>query len=204
MSADEFWESIRSRGGWFDPFYDYHDLSAASQFPGGQVRLFSGDARREIALSSSTLVEGFLPLEQETGSTEGEAAYPLRLIPYPVLTLASGGTALMPWLLENLGVLTGDAWETWAEIHPETGRELGLISGGRVRIESETGGFEAKLRFFDGAQPGVINVPYGLHTRVEGWGSPPGANPLRAVGDRRDPGSGLPDWYSSRVRVVHI
>jgi len=204
MSADEFWESIRSRGGWFDPFYDYHDLSAASQFPGGQVRLFSGDARREIALSSSTLVEGFLPLEQENGSTEGDEAYPLRLIPYPVLTLASGGTALMPWLLENLGVLTGDAWETWAEIHPGTGRELGLTSGKRVRIESEYGGFEAKLRFFDGAQPGVINVPYGLHTRVEGWGSPPGANPLRAIGDRRDPGSGLPDWYSSHVRVVQL
>jgi anaerobic selenocysteine-containing dehydrogenase len=118
------------------------------------------------------------------------------------MTLASGGTALTPYLLETLGVLTGDAWETWAEVNPETGRRLGLSSGQKVRIESEAGSFGARLRFFAGAQPGVVNVPYGLHTSVEGWGRADGANPLAAVGGRRDPATGLPDWFSTRVRVV--
>ena len=108
----------------------------------------------------------------------------------------------MPWLLENLGVLTGSAWETWAEINPETARELGLRSGQRVRIESEEGGIEATLRLFRGAQPGVVNVPYGLHTSVDGWGECRGANPLVVVGSRTDPLTGLPDWYSTRVRLI--
>jgi anaerobic selenocysteine-containing dehydrogenase len=110
----------------------------------------------------------------------------------------------MPWLLEHLGVLTGQSWETWVEVNPETARERGLRSGQRVRVESSEGTFEATVRLFAGAQPDVVNVPYGLHTRVDGWGEPRGANPLVAVGQRTDPVSGLPDWYSTRVRVVAI
>ena len=62
--------------------------------------------------------------------------------------------------------------------------------------------FRARLRFFVGAQPGVVNVPYGLHTRVEGWGSLEPENPLSAVGTGRDPVTDLPDWHSTRVRMI--
>ena len=209
-SPDEFWAAIRKSGGWFDPHYDYNDRSMLSQQPGGKVWIFSPEARRRIGAAGPDLAEGFLPIPG-TPATPGtptpagpEADGTLLLIPYRVMTLASGSTPLMPWLLENLGVLTGDAWETWAEINPETGRRLGLSSGQRVRIESEAGEFTARLRLYDGAQPGVVNVPYGLHTAVEGWGSVRGSNPLRAVGARRDPATGLPDWHSTRVRVVAV
>ena len=110
----------------------------------------------------------------------------------------------MPWLLENIGVLTAEAWATWAEINPETANELGLENGQLVRIESREGAFNATLRLFPGAQPGVVNVPYGLHTKVRGWGECQGDNPLAAVGDSVDATTGLPDWYSSRVRLIPI
>jgi len=202
QSEDDFWTSIREKGGWFDPYYDYDDRSAMSQLPGGKVRVFPSEARTRIAASVPGLVAGFLPLEERTPSDEKAGDLSLHLVPYRVMTLASGGTALMPWLLENLGVLTADAWETWAEINPETARGLGLHSGQRVRIEAEAGSFLASLRFFPGAQPGVLNVPYGLHTLVEGWGRVNGSNPLRAIGLRRDPSTGLPDWHTTRVRVA--
>ncbi|MFQ5876695.1 MAG: molybdopterin-dependent oxidoreductase [Acidobacteriota bacterium] len=201
-SPDEFWSDIRGSGGWFDPYYDYHDRSAASQLPGGRARVFPAAARERIRSGADGLAEGFLPVGVASGPGEGEDGDLLHLIPYRVMTLASGGTALMPWLLENLGVLTGDSWETWAEVNPETGRRLGLSSGQLVRIESASGRLTARLRFFPGAQPGVVNVPYGLHTVAEGWGRARGDNPLRAVGARRDRSTGLPDWYSTRVRVV--
>jgi len=203
QAPEQFWDSLLESGGWFDPYYDYNDRSVVSQLPSGNVRVFSAPSRERIA-GTAVAFEALLAA-MAAGGAEGERSpYPLQLVPYRVMTLASGGTALMPWLLENLGVLTGDAWETWAEVNPETGGELGLASGQQVRIESESGSFIARLRFFAGAQPGVVNVPYGLHTAVEGWGRARGSNPLHAVGQRRDPQTALPDWYSSRVRIVPV
>ncbi len=204
-SESKFWASILERGGWFDPYYDYDDRSVLSRFPDAKVRVFSDRARETIRLSEAGLAEGFLPLVQDPVGEQGEqTAYPLLLIPFRVMTLSSGNTPLMPWLLEHLGVQTGAAWEVWAEINPETAKHLGLTSGQRVRIESGAGAFEARLTCFDGAQPGVVNVPYGLHTTVEGWGGIETANPLHAVGNARDPSTGLPDWYSTRVRVAAV
>jgi menaquinone reductase, molybdopterin-binding-like subunit len=203
--VEEYWTTILASGGWFDPIYNYDDRSGISQHPDGRVWIFPTEARNRLRESPERLVEGFLPItvENPPGDVAPES-FPLRLIPFRVLTLASGGTALMPWLLEHLGVLTGHAWETWVEIHPETARAQGLRSGQRVRVESPEGRFDATLRFFAGAQPGVVNVPYGLHTRVDGWGEPRGANPLVAVGQRVDAVTGLPDWYSTRVRLSSI
>jgi anaerobic selenocysteine-containing dehydrogenase len=203
-SPDQYWRKIRETGGWFDPFYDYHDRSATSQHPDGRAWIFSAEARNRLQASKSNLAEGFLPPSGAEPAQDLPEYFPLRIIPYRVLTLASGTTTLMPWLLENLGVLTGAAWETWAEINPKTAAELGLGSGQRVRVESPAGGFEATLRIFSGAQPGVINVPYGLHSAVEGWGQCRGANPLMAVGDRSDGVTGLPDWYSTQVRLIPV
>lgn len=205
QSAEEHWKTILESGGWFDPIYDYHDRSGVSQHSDGRVWIFPAEARRRLQRSPRGLAENFLPISVRTTSDgEAQEGFPLLLIPYRVLTLASGGTALMPWLLEHLGVTIDHSWETWAEINPETARELGLQSGQRVRVESSGGAFEATLRVFAGAQPGVVNVPYGLHTRVAGWGEPRGANPLAAVGKQVDEVTGLPDWYSTRVRLTVI
>lgn len=201
-----YWDEIRRTGGWFDPFYDYHDRSAASQHPDGRIWIFPQAARNRLRESGGDLAEGFLPTKEIVQESEpsGPGEPPLRLMPYRVMTLASGGTALMPWLLENLGMLTGESWRTWVELHPETARALRLRSGQRVRVRSAEGEFEATLRVFGGAQPGVLNVPYGLHTHVGEWGEHDGANPLTAIGDRTDPATGLPDWYSTRVDVSAV
>ena len=119
----------------------------------------------------------------------------------PVWEVNSKGERWVP--AENRKPRDSRGW-IWAEINPETGRELGLSSGQWVRLESPAGHFHARLRFFTGAQPGVVNVPYGLHTVVEGWGKTHGSNPLRAIGNKRDPATGLPDWYSTRIHVIPI
>jgi anaerobic selenocysteine-containing dehydrogenase len=205
QSPEDHWTTILASGGWFDPIYDYHDRSGISQHNDGRVWIFPDEARRRLRDSRPGLAEGFLPIEAAAPPGDGaENGFPLRLMPFRVLTLASGGTALMPWLLEHLGVTVGHAWEPWAEINPGTARELGLQAGQRVRVESRDGAFDATLRLFAGAQPGVINVPYGLHTRIAGWGEPRVANPLAAVGHRVDAVTGLPDWYSTRVRLIPI
>ena len=78
------------------------------------------------------------------------------------------------------------------------------LSARRVRVVSEHGSFTARLYLFEGAQPGLVHVPYGLHSRVEGWGTVEAVNPLAAVTDVRAAlcgdvdGDGLPDIYLCR------
>jgi len=202
-SSEEYWSVIAKSGGWFDPFYDYHDRSAATRHPDGKVWVFPPEARKMLGGDGGE--DDILPsTTAPTGRSHGDDPFPLTLIPYRVMTLASGSTALMPWLLEHLGVLSGSSWEAWVEVNPETAAGFGVREGQRVRVESEYGDFEATARLFEGAQPGVVNVPYGLHTVVEGWGKPRTVNPLVAVGNRIDSVSGLPDWYSSSVTLVPV
>jgi len=208
QEAGSFWDSLRESGGWFDPYHDDRARPSASQHPDGRVALFPRKARELIAGGLPGLVGGFLPLGRDDTRAAGEPdedetvnGHRLTLVPYRLMTLASGTTSLTPWLLENLGPLTGSSWRPWIEINPETGRELGLTTGQKVRVRSSRGEFTAELRFFAGAQPGAVNVPYGLHSAVDGWEPLERMNPLAAVGDRRDPITGLPDWYSTRVRI---
>jgi len=209
LGAASFWDRLRENGGWFDSFHDDRGRASASLRQDGRIALFPREAREIIAGGLPGLREGFLPLGRAEGGTaagtseeeEATSRYPLTLLPYRVMTLASGTTSLTPWLLENLGPLTGAAWEAWVEVNPETGHELGLVDGQRVRVSSPRGEFTARLRMFQGAQPGVVNVPYGLHSAVAGWEPLERMNPLAAVGNRRDPVTGLPDWYSTRVRI---
>jgi anaerobic selenocysteine-containing dehydrogenase len=203
QDAAGFWAGLTKSGGWFDPYHDDLGRLAASRRPDGRVALFAEEARIAIARALPGLAEGFLPVptggaNAGDGSRSGDARTVL-LMPYRVLTLASGTTPLMPWLLDGLG--PRGAWEPWVEMHPETASELGVGSTRRIRVVSDHGSFTARLHVFEGAQPGLLNVPYGLHSSVGGWGSFEPFNPLSAVGALRDPLSGLPDWYSTRARV---
>ena len=183
LGASVFWSKVRETGGWSDPYYDDVGRTGASE---------RADRRVFLPPPGGSLVSAEAP---------GTPEYPLLLVPYRVLTLASGSTPLMPWLLENPGPLTGAAWEAWVEVNPSTAKELDLVADRKVRVVSEHGEFQARLKIHSGAQPGVVTAPYGFHSWVEGWGSLDPANPLAAVGDRRDPVTGMPDWYSTHVRV---
>ena len=170
-SPDDYWKVVLDTGGWFDPAHGNEGRRTASARADGRIELFPEAARRRIAAGVPGLESGFLPVglgDPGHGGAE-EDDYPLRLVPYRVMTLTSGTTGLTPWLLENLGPLTFSAWEAWVEINPHTARALGLASGRKVRVVSSEGEFVATLRHYEGAQPGVVNAPYGLHSAVGGW-----------------------------------
>ena len=71
-SKTAFWASIRERGGWFDPYYDYDDRSVLSRFPDGKVRVFSAEARQRISSMMTGLAEGFLPFPEDPETTTAE------------------------------------------------------------------------------------------------------------------------------------
>ncbi|HYO46021.1 MAG TPA: molybdopterin-dependent oxidoreductase, partial [Gemmatimonadota bacterium] len=72
----------------------------------------------------------FAPPEYEGPSGEGTFA----LVVFPQLALYDGRNANRPWLQELPDPATSVAWQAWAELHPETADELGLVDGDMISI----------------------------------------------------------------------
>ncbi|RMG44580.1 MAG: hypothetical protein D6718_09650 [Acidobacteria bacterium] len=201
LDPDRFWEAVLSSGGWFDPFVEEASPREMSELPDGKLAILSPEARRRLSGTAGAPEWLALPGKRPAQPAKESTEYPLRLMPYRLLTLSSGTTTLTPWLLERQEPLVGAAWEVWIEINPETAREFRVRDREEVKVVSPRGSFRARVHVFDGAQPGVVNVPYGLHMGVDGWGRLDPVNPLVAAGSARDEASGLPDWFSARVRL---
>lgn len=204
LDADAFWKRVSEAGGWFDPFIEEAAPHELSELPDGKLALLSPEVRRRLASGPGAPAWLVRPGRAAPNREPRSDAYPLRLIPYRMMTLSSGTTALTPWLLEREEPLVGASWEVWVEVHPETARRLRLRNRQLVRVVSAKGSFRARLHLFAGAAPDTVAAPYGLHTDVDGWGRLAPANPLAAVGPARDAASRLPDWAGAQVRLESV
>jgi molybdopterin-containing oxidoreductase family iron-sulfur binding subunit len=86
----------------------------------------------------------------------------LRLVTYPSLRWFDGRDANKSWMLEIPDPLTLITWDGWAEIHPETARDLGLSHGDLAEISTVHGRAELGLYVHPGIEPGTVAVPMGL------------------------------------------
>lgn len=190
---EEFWRDLVEQGGWADLFHDYDD-------PHGRVRTASG----RITLLPPELFEALDAEEHkhrpyiDVMASEPEASeeYPLRLIPYRGSTLASGTLGLERWLVEQPAVVPDVHWVPWVEVHPATARELGLHDDAMVWVVSPRGRYRARLKTFTGTARDNVCAPYSLK-------HPDGelASPLQLLDGAADALTGLPAWFTTRVRL---
>jgi len=97
------------------------------------------------------------------------AAQPeLSVYAYPHLFLYDGRGADKPWLQELPEPVTQIVWDSWAEIHPETARKLGVARDDIIEIKTEHGAIEAPVLVQSTVRPGVIAVPLGQGHRAYG------------------------------------
>ncbi|MEK7837545.1 MAG: molybdopterin dinucleotide binding domain-containing protein, partial [candidate division NC10 bacterium] len=123
-------------------------------------------------------------------------AFPLRLSPYRLSTLASGTLELAPWLAERPTIFPDVHWIPWVEVHPVTARELGLDDGTMAWVVSLRGRYRAQVKHFAGTARDGLGAPYGLsHPSGES------ANPLQLLDGAVDPLTGLPSWCTTFVRL---
>jgi hypothetical protein len=98
---------------------------------------------------------------------------------------------------EHLGVLT--ARETWAEINvgaPDLGLRMSRVcASSHFRCVRP----RTPIRW---RAAGVVTCR--ADQSCDGWGVSRGANPLVVIGDAADAASGLPDWYSTSVRLIPV
>ncbi len=110
----------------------------------------------------------------------------LTMVAFPHIFFYDGRGADKPWLQEIPEPVSQIVWDSWAEIHPDTARQLDVAEGDIVELRSRHGRIEVAAHIFDRIEPGVIAVPIGQgHTAFGRYANGRGCNPWRVLADGR-------------------
>ena len=106
----------------------------------------------------------------------------LALYTYPHPLLYDGRGADKPWLQEIPEPVTQIVWDSWAEIHPDTAKELGVALEEVIEIRSSEGTIQAPVYISERVARGTIAVPLGQgHTSLGRYAKNRGANPFAVL-----------------------
>ena len=147
----------------------------------------------------------FMPHYEPALPDADRSAYPLQMMPYEMINLASGWTPNPPYLKKTIfdNQLRKD--ESFAEINPKTASKYGLKEGDRVIIKSPTGTVRVRVNLFEGAMPDIVYLPLGFgHTAYDAFSRGKGVNPNDIIHVGKDPLSGHPVWWNTPVQLVKV
>jgi anaerobic selenocysteine-containing dehydrogenase len=145
----------------------------------------------------------YLPHHEDVIYEGSEEEYPFVL---NVVTLMSLGphryNANLPTLQEISGMVVGERWGSWVEMHPETAAELGLRNFQQVWVESPFGKIQTKLRLVKTLHRQVVAIPYNQgHKAIGRWAKNRGVNGLEILNPASEPFTGLASFTNTRVKV---
>jgi hypothetical protein len=171
--------NMEQRGGWWDPVY-YHQ----------EWRRIAPQGEHRIHLEAAQFPTTSLARKQIERPGNGELF--LYVYSEPILATRPGGS--LPYLQDLGSPLLQPGWVTSAEINPETAKRLGIVHGGRLRVESARGELTARVCVTPGIRPDVVAVHTGGgRIRAGRYAAGIGSNPLRVVaagGPGEEPDSG--------------
>ena len=184
-SADEFWNKLLQRGGWWDEgVTGARNLTAPNDLLG-----------RIAAKAQEPQVSG--------AGASGDTFY---LTPFAHNTLLDGRNSHLPWLQGAPDPLTTITWQTWVEISDHDAKRLNIREGDVLLVESAAGSIRVLAYPTPAAPPGTVSIPLGqgrnqgseYATDRPGWES---ANVMDVLEPRQVEGTGGLAWASTRVRI---
>jgi anaerobic selenocysteine-containing dehydrogenase len=118
--------------------------------------------------------------------------FPLTLIPYDSIRLASRYVGDPPFMLKTVSDAVVKGPHVYVEINPETAAKLGLAHGQIAKLKTPVGEADVGIHYEEGIMPDVVAIPRGLgHTAYGPFLSGKGANANQLIGPVEDPASGL-------------
>lgn len=195
---ESFWTDLSTSGGWTDRSRQGQPPPLRFRTKSGKFEFFLPQRVRQQPDTDMEILPHYAP----PLFTGDETEFPLHLYVYTPLAFIDGEGAHLPFLQGIAGPHLKEQWETWVEINPETGERLGVHDRDPVWIESSIGRIKAIARWFTGAMPDVVNLPFGAgHTAQGRWAQGIGANPGAIVARTLDPITGHPLWQYTRVKL---
>jgi menaquinone reductase, molybdopterin-binding-like subunit len=126
-------------------------------------------------------------------SMEGQSAdFPLILIPYDSIRLASRYVGDPPFMIKTVSDTVIKGQDGFVKINPDTAEKLGLVDGQTAQLSTPVGSAKVRIHYSDGIMPELVAMPRGLgHTAYDGYLAGKGVNVNQLIGPVEDPASGL-------------
>jgi anaerobic selenocysteine-containing dehydrogenase len=198
------WKEFLERGVWVGKDYEYKKYGRIFNTPSKKFEFSSGNLKSLVSKMRKGAEKDFdyLPNYKEATFLGEKEKYPLLLLPYQPLLVVENGSQNYPWAQEIFLPMAGVGWETLVEINSETARNLSLKDGQMVWVESSFQKIKAKVKFSEGAHPGVVAIPFGQgHYSYGKWQKGMGVNPNEIIGVDYDTLSGQAAFFNTRVKV---
>ncbi len=230
--GDQFngWEEFTAAGVWNSDPYQYRKRWGAMKTVTEKFEFYSETLKAALeghADKHETSVDdiletcnyqargerAFVPHYEEPYMRGGETEYPFVFVDYKSRFNREGRSANCTWYQELKDLDPGDeAWDDVAKLNPVDAQPLGIKSGDRVKLISETGELECTAKLWEGVRPGTVAKAYGqghwAYGRVaaqEFGRVPRGGNNNDIIPADYERLSGSTAYYgTARVKVVKV
>jgi len=175
--------------------YEFATASAKFEFLPSTGNNSGGDEPAAWPQSAPVAIEG---------DTQG---FPLVLIPYDSIRLASRHIANAPFMTKIIDDTVLKKQLVSVEINPQTAGRLGLREGDTAELSTPRGNAVVRVHLQEGIQPNLLAMPRGLGR----WGFPDdwyinekGVNFNDLIGPRPDPLSGRDTAWGIRAQLTRV
>ena len=172
-----------------------------SRFPGGGSAFATALARGLTTGSIASRVPARADATAIPAPVEGDGDF--IFVVYPSAVLGVDG-ANKPWLQELPDPVSKICWQSWVEMHPETGARLDVQPGDVIEVQGTGGTVRAPAYLYPGIRRDTVAMAFGRgHTAYGRFARDVGVNPLDALTPGFDR-AGMAAWSGSRVRVRRV
>lgn len=125
------------------------------------------------------------------------------LLVVPSNNFYDGRGANRPWLQELPDMTSKAVWGTWAEVHPDTAKKLGLSSGDTIKVETSAGSVEVPVYPYAGIRADAVALALGQgHTNYGRYASGRGVNALSLLPQATDAASGALAYLGAKAKLA--
>jgi anaerobic selenocysteine-containing dehydrogenase len=190
LSLGARWHSLKTDGVWVDQTQD----------AGSQPQTFA-TASGKFNLMSDQI--GAIYMAEDAGVFGDAEIFPLVLIPYDSIRLASRYIGDTPFMIKTVSDKVLKGQDGCVEINPETAKKLGFSNGVTAMLKTPIGRAPVRIHYEHGIMPGIVAMPRGLgHTAYDQFLANKGININQLIGPVEDPASGLDAAWGIRAKLA--
>jgi anaerobic selenocysteine-containing dehydrogenase len=189
QTLEDKWDALVKETYWTDGAFKVPPLAQTFETASRKFE-FTNDDIDSLSRFSLVMPEG------------DEAIYPLVLIPYDSMRLASDFIGNPPFMIKTVEDTVLKNNDILVEVNPDTARALGISDGQTVTLTTPKGSARVKIHVFDGILPGVVAMPRGLgHTAYNKYLADKGVNVNLLIGSLVDSASGHNAAWGIRAKL---